>query len=280
MTAGETLWDRQRGVIHSRKGGWIIGEGVYYGRYSLLDDLVGRVSYFQTLLLAVLDELPERRIADWVEAVYQCMSYPDPRIWCNHIGSLSGAVRSSSVAGVSAGILASDSSTYGPGVVMAEVYELYRHGLMQKEKDGELLPQVLRDCARRRGKRFIVSGFGRPLATGDERIATMERVSKGLGLEAGPHLTFAYEVERYLLETQGESLNLTGYVVAVMMDFGWTLLQIQQTCSIIVTSGVAACHSEAYDKPPESFLPLHCEDIEYRGHAPRPVPEVGEEGGD
>lgn len=274
MTSKSTLWDTQRGVIRSRKGGWVIGQGVYYGRYSLLDDLVGQVSYFQTLLLAVLDELPERRIADWVEAVYQCMSYPDPRIWCNHIGSLSGAVRSSSVAGVSAGILASDSSTYGPGVVMKEVYELYRNGLAQK-KNKELLPQILRNCARRRGKRFIVSGFGRPIATADERIATMERVSKKLGLEAGPHLTFAYGMERYLLETQGESLNLTGYVVAVMMDFGWTRLQIQQTCSIIVTSGVAACYSEAYDNPPESFLPLRCEDIEYRGHAPRPVPEAG-----
>ena len=279
MTSGNTLWDRQRGVIRRRKGGWIIGRGVYYGRYSLLDDLVGRVSYFQTLLLAVLDELPERRIADWAEALYQCMSYPDPRIWCNHIGSLSGEVRSSSVAGISAGILASDSHMYGPGVVMEEVYDLYHHGLAKKENK-ELLPQILRDCARWRGRRFIVSGFGRPIATGDERIAAMERVSKELGLEAGPYLTFAYDVERYLLETQGESLNLTGYAVAVMMDFGWTLLEIQRICSIIVTSGVAACYSEAYENPPESFLPLRCEDIEYRGHAPRPVPEAGEEGGD
>ena len=279
MTSKNTGWGKRRGVIRSRKGGWIIGQGVYYGRYSLLDDLVGQTSYFQTLLLAVLDELPERRIADWVEAVYQCMSYPDPRLWCNHIGSLAGAVRTSSVAGVSAGILASDSSTYGPGVVMKEVYELYRNGLARK-KNKELLPQILRGCARRRGKRLIVPGFGRPIATADERIAVMERISKKLGLEAGPHLTFAYDVERYLLEIQGESLNLTGYAVAVMMDFGWTILQIQRVSAIVVTSGVAACYSEAYDNPPEFFLPLHCEDIEYRGHAPRPVPDVGEEGGD
>ncbi len=279
MTSESTLWDKRRGIIRSRKGGWVIGQGVYYGRYSLLDDLVGQVSYFQTLLLAVLDELPERRIADWVEAVYQCMSYPDPRLWCNHIGSLSGAVRSSPVAGVSAGILASDSSTYGPGVVMKEVYELYRNGLAQK-KNRALLPQILRNCARRRGKRLIVSGFGRPIATADERIATMEQVSKKLGLEAGPYLMFAYDVEQYLLETQGESLNLTGYAVAVMMDFGWTRLQIQRISAIVVTSGVAACYSEACDNPPESFLPLQCEDIEYHGHAPRSVPDVGEEGGD
>ncbi len=277
MTSKNSLWDSRRGVIRSRKGGWIIGRGVYYGRYSLLDDLVGRVSYFQTLLLAVLDELPERRIADWVEAVYQCMSYPDPRIWCNHIGSLSGDGRSSSVAGVSAGILASDSHMYGPGAVITEVCEFLQQGLAKKENE-ELLPQILKGCVRRRGSRFIISGFGRPIATGDERIATMERVSKELGLEAGPYLTFAYDVERYLLKTQGESLNLTGYAVAVMMDFGWTSLQIQQTCAILVTSGVAACYSEAYDNPPESFLPLRCEDIEYRGHAPRPVPGVGEEG--
>lgn len=277
MTSKNSLWDRRRGVIRSRKGGWIIGQGVYYGRYSLLDDLVGRASYFQTMFLSVLDELPERRIADWAEAVYQCMSYPDPRIWCNHIGSLSGTARSSAIAGTTAGILASDSNMYGPGVVIKNVYEFVQQGLARKE-NGDLLPQILKDNVRRRGSRLIIPGFGRPVATGDERIATMERVSKELGLEAGPHLTFAYDVERYLLETQEETLNLTGYAVVVMMDFGWNFLQIQRVSAILVTSGVAACYSEAYENPPESFLPLRCEDIEYRGHALRPVPEVGEEG--
>ena len=132
MTSKNSLWDRQRGVIRSRKGGWIIGRGVYYGRYSLLDDLVGQTSYFQTLLLAVLDELPKRHIADWAEAMYQCMSYPDPRLWCNQIGSLSGAARTSAVAGVTAGILASDSHMYGPGTVIKDVYEFLQQGLIQK----------------------------------------------------------------------------------------------------------------------------------------------------
>ena len=277
MTSKDSLWDRQRGVIRSRKGGWMIGKGVYYGHYSLLDDLVGRVSYFQTLLLAVLDELPERRIADWVEAMCQCMSYPDSRLWCNQIGSLSGAAHTSAVAGVTAGILASDSRMYGPGSVVKDVYDFLQQGLLQKNNKASL-SQILRGYARRQGKRFIISGFGRPLATGDERIAVMEQVRAELGLEAGPYLKLAYDVESYLMKTQGESLNLTGYGVAVMMDIGWTRLQIQRVYAIAATSGVAACYSEAYDNPPESFLPLRCEDIEYRGHAPRPVPGVGEEG--
>ena len=281
MTSKNSLWDRGRGVIRSRKGGWIIGRGVYYGRYSLLDDLVGRVSYFQTLLLAVLDELPERRIADWAEAMYQCMSYPDSRLWCNQIGSLSGATRTSAIAGVTTGILASDSHMYGSGIVVKDAYEFLQQGVMQKKTKALLpLPQILRDSVRRRGKRFIIPGFGRPLASGDERIAAMERVGKELGLEAGPYLTFAYDVERYLLETQGDSLNLTGYGVAAMMDIGWTLPQIQRVYAVAATCGVVTCYSEAYDNPPESFLPLRCEDIEYRGHAPRPVPEMGEKGGD
>lgn len=37
-------------------------------------------------------------------------------------------------------------------------------------------------------------------------------------------------------------------------------------------SGVTVCYVEEADKPPESFLPLRCDDIEYQGKPPRKVP--------
>ena len=46
-----TFWDQRRNIIRSRKGGWIIGKGIYTYGYSLIDELVGKVSYFQLLLL-------------------------------------------------------------------------------------------------------------------------------------------------------------------------------------------------------------------------------------
>ena len=271
-------WDEHRGNIRTRKGGWLIGRGVYISGYSLLDDLVGNASYFQSLVLNVTGELPSEPIGRWVEALYQCMSFPDSRIWCNQIGTLGGMLRVSSAAGITAGILASDSRMYGPGTISL-VYDFLSRGLAEYA-EGKRVSEIIRSKIGKKQKQVVIPGYGRPLATGDERVVAMERVSKELGLAAGPGLQFAYAVEQYMQETQGESMNLATYGSATMMDLGWTLPQIQQICSIIVTSGVAACYSEAYDNPPESFLPLRCEDIEYRGHAPRPVPGVGEEGAD
>ncbi|HFE32193.1 MAG TPA: hypothetical protein ENJ17_02655 [Gammaproteobacteria bacterium] len=271
-------WDEHRGNIRTQKGGWVIGRGVYISGYSLLDDLVGNVSYFQSLILNVTGELPSEPIGRWVEALYQCMSFPDSRIWCNQIGTLGGTLRVSSAAGITAGILASDSRMYGPGTISL-VYDFLSKGLLEYA-EGKGVSEIIRNKVGTKQKQVVIPGYGRPLATGDERVVAMERVSKELDLVAGPSLQFAYAVEQYIQETQGESMNLAAYLVSGMMDLGWTLPQIQQICAIIVTSGVAACYSEAYDNPPESFLPLRCEDIEYRGHAPRPVPEVGKEGGD
>ncbi len=277
MTSGSTLWDKRRGIIRSRKGGWVIGRGGYISGYSLLDDLVGKVTYFQSLILNITGELPSDSVGRWGEALYQCMSFPDSRIWCNQVGALGGTLRASSAAGITAGILASDSRMYGPGTISL-VHGFLSKGLAEYA-DGKDASQTIRNWVGNKRKQVSIPGYGRPLATGDERVVAMERVSKELALVVGPCLRFAYTVEQHMQEIQGESMNLAAYGTAIMLDFGWTLPQIQQVYAIVVTSGVAACYSEAYDNPPESFLPLRCEDIEYRGHAPRPVPAAGEEGG-
>jgi len=278
MTEVYRSWDGRRGIVRTRKGGWVIGEGVYISGYSLLDELIGKTSYFQSLILNITGELPSDSVAQWVEALFQCMSFPDSRLWCNQVGALGGTLRASSAAGITAGILASDSRMYGPGTIPL-TYDFLHNGLAEYT-EGKDVSLIIRDWVANNRKKVVIPGYGRPLATGDERVIAMEDVSEKLGIVPGPYLEFAYVVERYMLETQDESMNLSAYGVSTMMDLGWSLPQIQQVYAIVAVSGIAACYNEAYDNPPESFLPLRCEDIEYRGHAPRPVPEVGEEGGD
>ena len=55
------LWDKNRKTIHSRKGGWKIGDAIYSHGYSLMDDLVGEVSYFQVLVLNITGKLPSQQ---------------------------------------------------------------------------------------------------------------------------------------------------------------------------------------------------------------------------
>jgi citrate synthase len=265
------LWDKKRASIRTKRGGWIRGKRIVSHGYSLLDDLVGKKTYFQIFLLSILGKLPERRLADWFEAEYSCMSYPDARIWCNQIGSLAGTCKTSPSAGTLAGVLASDSTMYGPGTV-ADTY-VFLTDAIKEFQAGYTIEEITVRRSRRRGTKPIIPGFGRPLATGDERVNTMETVAKNLGFEVGRTLQLAYQIENFLLETHGESMNLATYTVAFLMDMGFDLTQIQESLSFMVASGVAACFMEAFENPSESFLPLRCDDIEYTGPDARPVPD-------
>ena len=100
----------------------------------------------------------------------------------------------------------------------------------------------------------------------------MERTASKLGLKDGKHLTLAYEIEKIMRAKWGESMNLAGYCAAFFSDQGFVAHEVYCLLSCWVNSGIHACYAEAADQPPESFFPLHCEDIDYQGKPPRPVP--------
>jgi citrate synthase len=239
----------------------------------MMEELTGRASYFQVMLLNITGRLPEKQVADWVEAMLLGTSYPDARIWCNQIGSLAGTMGASPVAAVSAGILASDSILYGPGTLQKSA-EFIRHAL-HKRQQGAGVEAIIRAHQRNPGAKPIIVGYARPVANGDERVAAMQRVSRELGFAQGDHVKLALEIDEYLRERFGETINLAGYLTAFLCDQGYSPLEIYRICSIMVSSGVLACYAEAADQPPESFFPLQCEDIDYQGKPARPVPEKG-----
>lgn len=263
------FWDASRGQIRSRKGGWRIGKGVVNHGYSMLDDLVGKASFFQVLVLNITGVLPERRLADWLESAFICLSWPDPRIWCNQIGALGGDARVSPVASVCAGTLASDSRIYGPGTVLITAQFLFdaRDAVAQ----GKSVEAFIESSARRKG-RLVVPGFARPIASGDERVAAMRRYSADLGYAEGPLMVLAWEIDAYLQQHYGESINLAGYISAFLLDLGMAPFDGYLLFSLGVNSGVHACYGEYRERAAGSFLPLRCEDIEYNGIAERAVP--------
>lgn len=263
-------WDKNRNCIKTKKGGWIRGEGVFSHGYNLMDDLVGKVSYFQIFLLNITGKLPTKKLADWLEAEYSCMSFPDARIWCNQIGALAGSYRSAPPAGILAGTLAADSRMYGPGTAR-DVFKFLCQAKKELER-GATIEEIVYKRSRRSGIKPIIPGFGRPLATGDERVIRMEGVAAALGFEIGETLRLAYDIEKFLLENYEESMNLATYTVAFLVDQNFTLHQIQACFSLMVAAGVAACFMEALENPADTFLPLRCDDIRYIGPESRSVP--------
>ena len=271
MISDVSFWDKRRGKIFSKKGGWKVGEAVYCNGYSMMDDLVGKVSYMQLIILNAIGRLPEKAFADWVEAAYMCMSYPDSRIWCNQIGALAGNIKTSPVAATCAGTMAMDSYAYGAKTLLQGVDFIQRALIAQSS--GNSVAEIIRGSGRFRHGKPQIMGYSRPIANGDERIEAMERVRKSLGYPQDKHLTLAFQIESYLLENYDERMNLNGYMSAFLSDHGLSAREVYRIFSTFVASGVTACYVDTDDKAPDSYFPLHCTDITYEGRLNRSVPE-------
>jgi len=262
-----TFWDRYREKTYSRRGGWIIGKGVFNCGYDMMHDLVGKRSYMQVVILNAIGRMPERRVADWLEAAFICLSWPDPRIWCNQIGALNGTMKTSVVSATVAGVLAADSRGYG-SKPLVDGAAFIQNALVDFNKGLTVTEIVSNECARYGGKPTI-TGYARPIAKGDERIEAMERVTRELGFSIGSHLQLAYQIEAVLKEKFSEDMNINGYVSAFLSDHDLSPREIYQMCTIAVNSGVTACYLDTYNRPAGAFSPLRCDDVEYQGKAMR-----------
>ncbi|MCF6355680.1 MAG: hypothetical protein L3J26_11375 [Candidatus Polarisedimenticolaceae bacterium] len=264
------LWDKHRAKIYSKRGGWRIGKGVYNCGYDMMNELVGEKSYMQIVILNAVGRLPERRLADWLEAAFICLSWPDPRIWCNQIGALNGTMKASVVSATVAGTLAADSRGYG-SKPLVDGAAFIQNASVDYNKGLPVAEIVSNECAKYGGRPFI-TGYARPIAKGDERVVAMECVTKKLGFSIGSHLQLAYKVEAELKEKFSEDMNINGYVSAFLSDNGFSPMEIYQMCTIAVNSGVTACYMDAYDRPAGGFLPLQCGDVAYLGKSARELP--------
>lgn len=264
--------EQRRGKIISNTGGWFPGKGVFSHGYSMLEELVGEKSYFQILVLNATGRLISRPLADWIEAVYGCLSWPDPRIWCNQIGALAGTARASVIAGTAMGVLATDSRSYGV-LPLIEGVTFIQNALAQY-KQGVSADEIVSSAAAARGGKPYIVGYIRPIAKGDERLEVMEKVAAKLQMSVGPHLSLAYAIEKVLLEKYDEGMNVNGYVSAVLSDYDFSPQETYYLFSTLVASGVTACYLDTYKRPPDTFLPLRCDDIDYQGAAKRAVPNA------
>lgn len=265
-----SFWDQRRGKIFSGKGGWRIGQGVFNHGYSMMDDFVGKVSYMQVVMLNATGRLPERRLADWIEAIHICLSWPDPRIWCNQIGALSGTVGASAIAATCAGIMATDARAYGVRPLLDGLPFIQQ--ALRDKKSGKTIEEIINSTSGRKEGKPQIMGYARPIAKGDERIPAMEHVTENLGFSVGEHLSLAYSIEKYLSENFDEAMNINGYVSAFMSDQGYSAEECYRLFSTLVASGVTACYVDTRDKSPGSFLPLYCNDVVYKGKPKRVVP--------
>ncbi len=270
MKSETAYWDSYRNRIRSKAGGFTLRGDVTLRGNDLIEYIESH-SYFQVLMLAVTGRHVDRNIADWVEVLFSCLSYPDARIWCNNIAALGGDGKCSVVGATAAGIMAADSDLYGSRPILGSMAFLEQ---AQREfENGQSVAQIVEHQVRLRKGKFSIIGFSRPLATGDERLELLRSKARSLGLKRGRHEDLAMSIHEYAQKEHGESINMNGFIAAVSLDQKFSATEVYQLSAAAVLSGLGACFVDYLDRPIGGFLPLRCDDVEYAGPTSRSLPD-------
>jgi len=261
------LWAQYRGKIISHNGGWFVEKGAFSYGHNIMQELVGEISYMQLIVLNVTGKIPSKNFADWLEAFFMGLSWPDSRLWCNQIGALGASLRSNQMAAILAGALASDSRIYGVQPLVEAIAFIKK---VEKASQSKLIADIIENLPKSKGKPLAM-GYARPIAVGDERVSVMVKIAKKLNFEKGLHVKLCFRIEAYLEQHYQEKINIAGYASAFFVDQGYSAKEIYAISTTLVSSGVTACYLDYLKKPAETFLPLECNDVIYQGKEKRTI---------
>ena len=62
-----SYWDNRRGKIVSSAGGWLGGLDAYSHGHSIMNELLGHVSYMQMIILNATGKLVDENLSKWFE---------------------------------------------------------------------------------------------------------------------------------------------------------------------------------------------------------------------
>lgn len=259
----QTYWNERQNKITTNIGKWLGGEDVKIREFSLFNDLFGKISYMQLIVLNITGRLISKELGTWLENHFMCLSYPDARIWCNQIGALAGTKQSSPTGATVAGLLSADSRAYG-GAYSSYLAMQYIQEALKKIKSGMTISDLINLAPLKHGKPALM-GFVRPVDKKDERIIPHQNLAKSLGFKEGEHIKLAKEISLFLEKKYGSGINIGGYSAAFLSDQGFTPDECYQIKCISVNNGIVACYVDNLKHNNNEFLPLKCSDIEYTG---------------
>jgi citrate synthase len=199
-----------------------------------------------------------------LHAMWVCTSYPDARIWNNRVAALAGSARSTPALGVSAALAISEATIYGGHPFVRAIDFLLQ--AQREVLDGASVQAIVaRELKERR-----IYGYGRPLASIDERLPWLIGISSKLGLDQGPHLRLALEVERLLVDTDPRlRMNYAALMAALAADIGFSARDLHHFQVPVFMAGMTPCFIEASERSPGTVFPLSCAQITYEGQHKR-----------
>jgi hypothetical protein len=195
-----------------------------------------------------------------LHAMWVCTSYPDARLWNNRVAGLAGSARSTPGLGMSAALAMSEAEVYGGHPCVRAIDFLTT--ACRQVADGACLDDVVEaELTQRR-----IFGYGRPINSTDERLPWLLAIATEHGLDQGPHLKLAFEVEALLVARDARlKMNYASLTAALAADMGLSVREFHHFQVPMLLAGMTPCFIEAAERPAGTLFPTPCARIAYEG---------------
>ena len=232
-------------------GAWFPGERVVLRGKDVFKEL-NDYSWVEYLYYAITGK-QSPKTARLIEGLWMLStSYPDPRLWNNRVVALAATARTTGALAVAAGIAVSEATIYGLKPIKGAIDFLYR-AAHQKENGIAIETIVKEELKANR----CVSGYGRPLVNGDERIAPVLKFLTKEGAHDGKFIHLAFEIDRYLKNSRYKyMINIAALNAAVAADSGLSADEYYYMTNLAFTGGMFPCYIDARTQPEGLFFPL------------------------
>lgn len=253
-------------------GAAIIGKGrvVLRGK-DLLSELCD--NRWMELMVFAITGKESPRLARLLEGMWVIStSFPDPRLWNNRVAALGGTTRTTGALALTAASAISEANAYGLRVTTRAIDMLIR---LKKELD---TGAKLEDLITREFKQYrVVSGYGRPLVSKDERVEPLMKFAKSIGLGDGPYVKLAFEIADHLSNSRYRfQINVSAVIAALMADEGISPENLSYFGVFAFIGGMYPCHIDAKNHPEGTLFPLSTNRVAYTGeHTGRTWPIRG-----
>ena len=260
QASGPDLLQENVGVLKSRMGTFFPGSHVIFRGHDLHEDLQ-EMDWIELYLFGITGRRFTKEQLRLMHSIWTYTSYPDVRLWNNRVAALAGSSRSTGTLGVAAALAVSEASIYGGGINVRAMDFLVR-GLRRLDNGADLSDCIREELDANRS----IAGYGRPLVNGDERIQPMLALARSLGLDQGPHLRLAFEVEEHLIAGRWRmKMNYGALAAALAADIGLSSQEYYLFMFPAFLAGMPPGFIEAAGRPEGTLYPLACDQILYEG---------------
>lgn len=257
---GPDLLEQHAGKLKTGAGAFFPGERAVFRGHDLHASLQG-MGWLELYLFGSTGRRFTPQQVSVVQALWCYTSYPDARLWNNRVAALAGSARSTGNLGITAAMAVSEAQIYGRGVDMRCI-EFLSRAKMQVDAGVDLKELVHAELKQKRG----IAGYGRPIVSGDERIAPMMTLVRKLGLDGGPHIRLAYKVEKILLAGRWRMhMNYAALAASLCADSGMSPHEYYFASIMAFVAGMPPCYLDAVEKPEGLLFPIPCRMIAYEG---------------